>query len=292
MFLLYLVLTKNSQDFIFNTCHKLLPLSKILIMTWVEILALITSGLLVGFINTLAGGGTIISLTILMLFGLSPSVANGTNRIAVLIQNIVAVRNFGKKKLIDTKKGIYYGIPTLIGSIIGAAIVIKINEKVIEYCFGGIMIIMLFFLIKSPESWLKSNEKLLQKPVSIKMVIIFFFIGIYGGFIHVGVGYFILMGLVLGLGYDLVKGNAMKNFLVLIYIPFTLLIFVINGQVRWDYGLTHSIGNIIGAYIASKWAIEWGVNFVRWVMIVIIFLSSLQMFGFIDLKQFISHLIH
>ncbi len=261
-------------------------------MTWVEILALITSGLLVGFINTLAGGGTIISLTILMLFGLSPSVANGTNRIAVLIQNIVAVRNFGKKKLIDTKKGIYYGIPTLIGSIIGAAIVIKINEKVIEYCFGGIMIIMLFFLIKSPESWLKSNEKLLQKPVSIKMVIIFFFIGIYGGFIHVGVGYFILMGLVLGLGYDLVKGNAMKNFLVLIYIPFTLLIFVINGQVRWDYGLTHSIGNIIGAYIASKWAIEWGVNFVRWVMIVIIFLSSLQMFGFIDLKQFISHLIH
>ncbi len=261
-------------------------------MTWIEVVALIISGLFVGFINTLAGGGTIISLTVLMLFGLSPSVANGTNRVAVLIQNIVAVRNFSQQKLIDTKKGIYYGIPTLIGSILGASIVINLNEKIIEYCFGGVMLMMLFFLIRNPKKWLINNEELLKKPYSLKMIIIFFLIGIYGGFIHVGVGYFILMGFVFGVGFDLLRSNAMKNFLVLIYVPFTLIIFIINNQVRWDYGLIHSIGNIIGAYIASKWAIEWGANFVKWVMIVIIFLSSLQMFGIIDIKILISQIIH
>jgi len=260
-------------------------------MTTVEIIALITSGLFVGFINTLAGGGTIISLTLLMLLGLPPSVANGTNRIAVLIQNVVAVGNFKKRKILDTKKGFKLAIPTVIGSIVGAAIVVKLNEQIIQWCFGVIMIVMLFFLIYKPERWLKGKEELLNKPISMKLYIILFFIGVYGGVIHVGVGYFLLMAAILGAGFDLVKGNAMKNFLVLMYVPFTLIIFVINGQVRWDYGLTHSIGNVLGAYIASKWAIEWGANFVRWVMIVIIALSVLQMFGIVDLKGFIGGLI-
>jgi hypothetical protein len=261
-------------------------------MTTVEIIALITSGLFVGFINTLAGGGTIISLTLLMLLGLPPSVANGTNRIAIIIQNIVAVGNFKKRKILDTKKGFKLAIPTIVGSLVGAAIVVKLDEQVIQWCFGFIMIVMLFFLIYKPERWLKGKEELLNRPISLKLYIIMFFIGVYGGVIHVGVGYFLLMAAILGAGFDLVKGNAMKNFLVLMYVPFTLIIFVINGQVRWDYGLTHSIGNIIGAYIASKWAVEWGANFVRWMMIIIIALSVLQMFGVVDLKHFIDGLIH
>lgn len=261
-------------------------------MTTIEVIALITSGLFVGFINTLAGGGTIISLTLLMLLGLPPSVANGTNRVAIILQNMTSVANFKKKKILDFKKGIKLAIPTTIGSIVGALIVVKLNEQVIQWCFGFIMIVMLFFLIYKPEHWLKGKEELLNKPITWKIQLLMFFIGIYGGIIHVGIGYFILFAVVFGVGFDLVRGNAMKNFLVLMYVPFTLIIFVINDQVRWDYGLTHAIGNIIGAYIASKWAIEWGANFVRWMMVAIIALSILQMFGVIDLKQFIDGLIH
>ena len=169
-------------------------------MTTVEIIALITSGLFVGFINTLAGGGTIISLTLLMLLGLPPSVANGTNRIAIIIQNIVAVGNFKKRKILDTKKGFKLAIPTVIGSILGAAIVVKLDEQVIQWCFGVIMIVMLFFLIYKPERWLKGKEELLNKPISLKLYIIMFFIGVYGGIIHVGVGYFLLMAAILGEG--------------------------------------------------------------------------------------------
>lgn len=261
-------------------------------MTYLEVIALIVSGLFVGFINTLAGGGTIISLTVLMILGLPANVANGTNRIPIIIQNIVAVRNFKKKKVLDTTKGFILGIPTVIGSIIGSMIVIKLNERIIEMCFGVIMLIMLFFLIYKPSAWLKGSEELMKKKTSPWLIFIFFLIGLYGGFIHVGVGYFLLIGLVIGAGYDLVRGNALKNFIVLLYVPFTLIVFVFNDHIRWDYGLVHSIGNFIGAYIASKWATDWGANFVRWMLVVIIFLSSLQMFGVINLKDFIYGLIH
>ena len=261
-------------------------------MTTIEIIALITSGLFVGFINTLAGGGTIISLTVLMLLGLPPSVANGTNRVAIVLQNLTSVANFKKKKYLDTKKGLKLGIPTVIGSIVGVFIVVKLDEQIIQYCFGAIMVVMLFFLIYKPDQWLKGKEELLNKPITWKIYVLMFFIGVYGGVIHVGIGYFILFALIFGMGFDLVKGNAMKNLLVLMYVPFTLIIFVLNDQVRWDYGLTHAIGNIIGAYVASKWAMEWGAKFVRYLMMVISAFSVLQMIGVLDLRSFIQGILH
>ena len=140
------------------------------------------------------------------------------------------------------------------------------------------------FIIYKPQQWLKGQQQLLEKKTSVLQYFIFFLIGLYGGFIHVGVGYFILAGLVLGAGYDLVKANALKVFIVLLYAPFTLIIFIYNKQINYEYGLIHAIGNIIGAYIASKFAVSWGANFVRWVIVVIILISSAQLFGLFDFK--------
>jgi uncharacterized protein len=253
-------------------------------MTWVEIAALITSGLFVGFINTLAGGGTIISISLLMFMGLPATVANGTNRIAVVIQNLVAVISFKKQKLLDFRKGIILGIPTVFGSIAGAMIAVDLNEKIIEKSMAFVMVIISFFIIYKPQRWLKEKPELTAKPVSILQMLIFFLIGIYGGFIHVGVGYFIIAAVVLGAGYDLVKANAIKNLIVLIYAPFTLVVFILNGQVNYSYGLIHSIGNVIGAYLATRFAVKWGTNFVRWVIIVVVMITILQIFGFINFK--------
>lgn len=252
------------------------------------IAALILSGVTVGFINTLAGGGTIISLSLFMFLGLPPTVANGTNRIAVIIQNLVAVGNFRKQKILDTSKGIRLAIPTTIGSVIGASIGATIDQHTFEVCFGVIMLMMLALLIFKPEKWLHGNTDLAQKPISAVSYITFFLIGIYGGFLHVGVGYFILAGAVLGCGLDLVKANAIKNLIVLCYVPFSLLVFIFNKQVMWEYGLIHAIGNVIGAYVASKWAIKLGSNFIRWIMVVLIFISVLQMFNIVDFKSLLN----
>jgi len=253
-------------------------------MSWIEITALIVSGLLVGFINTLAGGGTIISISLFMFLGLPASVANGTNRIAVILQTLTSTASFNKQKVLDTRKGLLLGIPTIIGSIIGAEIAVDIDEHIFEKAIGIIMLVMMVFIIYKPQQWLKGQQQLLEKKTSILQYFIFFLIGLYGGFIHVGVGYFILAGLVLGAGYDLVKANALKVFIVLLYAPFTLIVFIYNKQINYEYGLIHAIGNILGAYVASKFAVSWGANFVRWVIVIIILISSAQLFGLFDFK--------
>lgn len=219
-------------------------------------LSLIFSGLLVGFINTLAGGGTIISISFFMMFGLPITVANGTNRIAVLLQTLTSTVTFKSRKILDVKKGIYLGIPTIIGSIAGAFVAVDLNKLIFERAFAVIMLIMLFFMIFKPEKWLKGQENLISKKVSFWQWIIYLLIGFYGGFIHVGVGYFILAALVLSSGYDLVRANAIKVFIVMLYAPFTIIVFIIENQINYEYGLIHSIGNIIGDYIASKYAIS------------------------------------
>ena len=253
-------------------------------MSWIIITSLIVSGLLVGFINTLAGGGSIISISLFMFLGLPASVANGTNRIAVILQTLTSTTNFKKQKVLDTRKGLLLGIPTVIGSIIGAEIAVDIDEHIFEKAIAVIMLVMMGFILYKPQNWLKGQQHLIDKKTSVLQYFIFFLIGLYGGFIHVGVGYFILAGLVLGAGYDLVKANALKVFIVLLYAPFTLIVFIYNKQINYEYGLIHAIGNIIGAYVASKFAVNWGANFVRWVIIVIILISSAQLFGLFDFK--------
>jgi uncharacterized protein len=260
-------------------------------MSLMIIVALILSGLLVGFINTLAGGGTIISISLLMFLGLPAPVANGTNRIAVMFQNLTAVRNFHKSGILQSAKGLWLSIPTIAGSLIGASVVVNLNENVIEKAIAVIMIVMLFFILIKPGIWMKGNEKLMNRPLNWKTHTIFFFIGLYGGFIHIGVGYFILAALVMNCGFDLIRANALKNFLVLLYVPFTLIVFVFQGLVMWEYGLIHAIGNVIGAYIASKYAVKWGNNFVRWIIVFVIIISISDLLNIVDIKTLISTLM-
>jgi len=259
-------------------------------MSWFEISLLIISGVLVGFINTLAGGGTIISLSLFMFMGLPANIANGTNRIAVVLQNITSAGEFSKKKMLDFRKGTILALPTIVGAIIGAQVAADIDARVFEKALGVIMALMLYFILTKPARWLKGQQLLLSKPVSWKQLVLFFAIGTYGGFIQVGVGYFILAGVVLIAGYDLVRANAIKVWIVLLYTPLALVVFIFNNQVRWDFGLIHAIGNIIGAYLASHYAVVWGTNFVRWVIIIIIAITVFHLFGIINIRELLLNL--
>jgi uncharacterized protein len=258
-------------------------------MTWITIAALIVSGIFVGFINTLAGGGTIISLSLFMFLGLPANIANGTNRVAVILQNLTSVSQFRRKKVLDFKKANKLAIPTMIGAMVGAQIASDIDEAVFRKAVGVVMIVMIYFILTKPSQWLHGTESLIEKPVSWIQVVIFFVIGVYGGFVQVGVGYFILAGVVLGAGYDLVKANAIKVWIVLLYTPLALIVFIFNNQVRWDYGLVHAIGNIIGAFVASRFAVQWGTNFVRWVVLVVIVIFASDLLGLINIREVVIH---
>ncbi|MDD5506819.1 MAG: sulfite exporter TauE/SafE family protein [Bacteroidales bacterium] len=253
-------------------------------VTVTEGIILIIAGTMVGFINTLAGGGSIISLSVLMLLGLPANIANGTNRIGILMQNIAAVGSFSQQKVLDWKKGRWLAIPAVAGSILGAWIAVDINEKAIEYSIAVIMLIMVVFILWKPERWITEKKELIDRKVSWLQIVIFFLIGVYGGFIQMGVGYFLLAGLVLSAGYELVKANALKVLVNFIFTPFALAIFIINGQIDYAYGLILGIGNVMGGLLGSRLAVKKGANFVKWVIIVVIFLTSAQIFGLIDIK--------
>lgn len=262
---------------------------KSLDMTIFEVIALILGGVLVGFINTLAGGGSIISLSILMyVMGLPANIANGTNRIAITLQTLVASGSFKQQKVLDWKKGLKLGIPAVLGSIVGAWIAIDIQEDIFEKAMAIIMIVMLAFIFYKPQLWLKGREELIEKKVSPFLMFIFFLIGIYGGFIHVGIGYLLLISIVLGAGYDLVKANAIKVFIVLMYVPFSLVVFIYNDQVNYLYGFVLAIGNIIGAIIASRFAIKNGANFVRWVIVAVVIFTAANVFGIINIESLVG----
>ena len=239
-------------------------------MSWEHIILVLITGIICGIINTLAGSGSLISLPILMFIGLPPHVANGTNRIGILFQNIVSTLNFKKQKVLDVKMGWKVAIPSILGSVSGAFIVLELNERAVEIAVGVVLFLMLVPLFLKPRKWLHGTQPEELSSNYILRFLIFFFIGAYGGFIQAGVGIFLLSALVLNAGYDLVKANALKVFINLIFTPFALAVFIMQGQVDIVAGLVLAVGNSIGAYFASKYAVSWGALFVKYVLIIVI----------------------
>ena len=108
-------------------------------------------------------------------------------------------------------------------------------------------------------------------------MIVFFLVGIYGGFIQAGVGFFLLTSLVLGSGFELVQANALKLFVILLYTPLALLIFFLHGDVNLWVGLVLAVGNMTGAWIGTKIAVTWGAAFIRYFVLVAILIASTKL---------------
>ena len=258
-------------------------ISEIEIYSVTGIILLISAGFLVGVINTFAGSGTAITYYLFMLLGLPANYANGTIRLGVIMQTMAASLSFKKQKVLSLKGTFPIIFSTVIGTLAGAFIAVNIREDIFEIIIGIVMIFMLVFIIIKPEKWIKGHTVVQTKRRKLLQVMVFFLIGIYGGFIHIGVGIFLLAALVLISGYDLVKANALKVFIVFIYSPFVLLVFIISGQLDYGLGLIASIGNLAGGIIASRYAVIWGTKFIRWFLIIVIVLFASNLFNVFDI---------
>jgi len=248
-------------------------------MEWYYILALIGVGFVAGFINMVAGGGSTLTLPLLMFLGLPANVANGTNRIAILLQNVVGVNTFRRNKIIDLSTDYKLALPAIVGSVIGALVAVELNEAVMEKVIAGLMVLMLVIIVAKPDIWVKERVGIVSPKPSVFQYAIFFVIGLYGGFIQMGVGFFLLAGLVLGCGHNLVKANAIKVFIVLIYTVFALAIFFYNGQVDLKAGLILAAGNMAGAWAGAHFTIKGGAKYVRFVLILAMLMVILKLFG-------------
>lgn len=231
-----------------------------------------------GFINTLAGSGSLITLPMLILLGLPANVANGTNRVGILVQSLVSVATFRSRGALDFGGSLEAVALTTIGAGVGAALAVDLDEALLRRTIGVLMIVMLGVVLLKPGRWLQSHATGQRSQWWIRYPV-FFAIGVYGGFIQAGVGIFLLAGLVLGAGYNLVGANAIKNLIVLVFTVAAMAVFVFNDQVRWGLGALLAVGSAAGAWLAAHLAVERGAAFVRWALIVILALSAVALLG-------------
>jgi len=209
-------------------------------------------GLASGIINTLAGSGSLITLPIFVfLCDLPTPIANGTNRVGVLLQNAVAIRSLMRMGIADFRGSLWLVAPATVGGLVGSRIAVSLAEEWMNYALGGLMIFMLIVLSLRPERWLRESQPAVKRNKRPLTVLAFFLIGMYGGFIQVGVGIFLLAGLVLFSRYSLKDGNSIKLLIVLMLTVPSTMVFFLYHQIHFGYGVLMAVFQGIGAWIGA-----------------------------------------
>ena len=252
---------------------------------------LILSGVLVGIINTLAGGGAIITMTLFTVLGLPIGVANGTNRIAVILQNFTSSVAFIRKRMLDIKSGVKLALPAVVGNIIGSLVATRISDTIFTICMAVVLTVVLLYMIfdqshKHPH--IHGGHPLDIKPLHYLW---FLLLGFYGGYIYIGLGYVILAVTIWSMKLDIITANVIKGFIIFAATPFSLIVFIMNDQVDYIYGLWHGIGNVIGAIFASHFAMNWGVKFVRYFTLLILIICFADLIGVISLQNILRSVL-
>lgn len=247
---------------------------------WYHYLLLVGVGFLVGFINTVAGGASLISLPILIFLGLPPAVANGTNRVAIVLQTAIAVAGFKSKGVSTFPFNIYLGISALVGSVIGAYIAVDIKGETFNRILAIIMVAVVLIIIFKPRvNVAELEERITGKYLWIGMLA-FFFIGIYGGFINAGIGFIIILFLHYVNRLSLVRTNATKVAVVFIYTLAALVVFALNDKVIWKVGLVLALGNGLGAWFSSRISVDKGDGYIKIFLVGMVLVMAVKLWFF------------
>lgn len=234
---------------------------------------LVAAGVAAGFVNTLAGGGSVITLPILVEV-VGANIANGSIRIALLMQNTTAVAGYQRGKAIGWRLIPRLLIPTLAGAAAGAWTATLMSAGVLRRVFAVAVVLVALSVVVMPSRWEAAPEPRLHEPWRTLALLA---VGYYGGFVQAGVGFLFLAVLVPGMGLGLVRGNAVKVVLILAYMPVALLLFASADQVDWTAGLSVGAGSMAGALLASTLAVKKGAGWIRWVLVVAAVAAALRM---------------
>jgi uncharacterized membrane protein YfcA len=240
---------------------------------------LVCAGLAAGFINVIAGGGSLITLPLMIFLGVPSVVANASNRVALLAQNIVSVSNFRKNKVVSGSYPVYLGISALLGAILGAFIAVDIPEKLLNKILSVVMVVVAVLILTSPNFKTDQIERLDVKHRVIG-VVSFFFVGIYGGFLHAGIGFIMILSLVKINRFSLLKTNAIKVTVALIYTVSALAVFIWQDVVDWEVGLTVAIGSATGGWLGSHFSIKKGDVWIKRILLVAIVIMAVKLWLF------------
>lgn len=245
-------------------------------------------GIVAGTLNVLAGGGSLLTLPVMVFLGLDGAVANGTNRVAILAQNVTAVGGFRSLGFSDMKLSFSLALAALPGGISGALLGTMVRGELFNRVLGAVLIGVL--LLMAVQHWRKmkngapasgETKETMNTGLSRRQLILGHLamvgVGFYGGFIQAGVGFLLMAALHRVLGLDLVRVNMHKVFIVGFFTLAALIVFAARGQVLWIPGLALAVGNSIGGWIGSQLSVLKGENWIRTTLYVALFLMAIKL---------------
>lgn len=238
------------------------------------------AGLFAGAVNTIAGGGSLVTLPLLIFLGLPPNVANGTNRVGILLQSIVATAAFKREGALEPRAALKLLLPTLLGALLGALLSADLDPALFKRIIAGALLVMLALMLYKQ---FKKNKPLPPdapppppRPYLLQAAA-FFGVGLYGGFLQAGVGLFLLAALNLVSDLELVRANALKVALTLGLTLVALPVFILHDQIDWPLGAALGLGSMLGAALGARLAVSWGPRFIQIVLIGVVIASALKL---------------
>lgn len=248
--------------------------------TFEQLLIAFSGAFLAGMINALAGNGSVITLTVLTeLLGLPGNLANGTNRVGVLMNAAGAMTGFVGKREMDYKKYRMYILPVIFGAVVGTIVATLVTHAQFMGVFKFLMIVMFIVILVKPERWMitRPEQSLLPRWVIWPMMIL---LGFYGGFIQMGMGVFYLAILVLVARLPIIESNTIKALSVGSFTLIAVIIFSISGQVIWFVGLIMGVAQFLGGWLAAHYAskIPGASKVAYYVLVLAVSLSILKLF--------------
>ncbi|WP_022850713.1 sulfite exporter TauE/SafE family protein [Limisalsivibrio acetivorans] len=235
-----------------------------------KLILLFVSGYIAGIINTIAGGGSFLTIPILIFLGLPPTVANATNRLSVFMQSLSGLRKFREHKVLPLKFGLIISIPATVGALMGAYMATIVSDVAFKKYLAVFMVLMTLLTFLNPGKMLESRDVPISPAKWVFLTVAMFIVGIYGGFIQAGVGFLFLAAMSIT-GYDLLRGNALKMFVVLVLTTFSLIIFIASGKVNFFLGLVLGVGSVLGAHTGASLSVKKGNKFIqRFVVVAVI----------------------
>lgn len=227
-------------------------------------------GIIAGILNVIAGGGSLLTLPALILMGLPGPIANGSNRVAILAQNITAIYGFRTKGFSDFKLSFTLALCALPGAIAGAYVGTMVRGILFNRILAAIMILVLLqvALEQRFKGKAREPEPREQSPRLFLGHLCIVGVGFYGGFIQAGVGFLLMAVLHNVMRLDLVRVNMHKVFIVAFYTTAALVVFIWTGNVLWIPALALALGNSLGGWIGSHLSVKKGEPLIRKVLFI------------------------
>lgn len=231
------------------------------------------AGVLAGAINTVAGGGSFLSIAALLFAGVPPDVANATNRLGVLLQTGASALHYHRAGALEWPVALRLAPSAVLGGLLGAWLSIDLDPERLRQIIGAAMLLMLAVVLLPPARWLRRSGEAAHPLVQHG---VFLLIGVYGGFLQAGVGMLLLLGFSLLSGRDLGQANGPKLLLVLMFTAPALAVFLVSGRVAWVPGLVLAAGSVLGGLLGARLALWGGASLIRGVLVVTLALSGVR----------------